>query len=168
MNKITSHPSRSAADRDFIVRDARAEDAAALAAIERAAFDPAHYGNMLLTKRSFAGHIEGGRNAVPVAVAADGTVFGYALGFVKKGSPYVRFASLAVLPAYEGRGAGTALLDAVEDFARRRQLKGVRLEVREDNQRLLDRYGRRGYEVFTRVPDYYQDGAAAVRLARLV
>lgn len=151
-------------DPAFSIRPARPEDAAALAAIERAAFDPKHYGNMMLTKRSFTDHIAGGRNVLPVAVAADGTVIGYSLGFVKKGSPYLRFVSLAVLPAFEGRGAGSALVDALEDYAREHDLIGVRLEVRADNQRLRERYHRRGYRIFTEVDDYYYDGCAAIRM----
>lgn len=161
MNQIAALP-RTALP--FAIRRARLEDAATLAEIERAAFSVEHYGNMLLTKRSFVGHIAGGRNVVPVAVAPEGPVFGYSLGFLKKGSPYLRFVSLAVLPAFEGRGAGSALVGALEDHARATGLVGVRLEVRADNQRLRDRYTRRGYRVFTVVDDYYADGCAAVRM----
>lgn len=156
-----------AADR-YRIRPGKPEDAPALAEVERIAFDPAHYGGMLLDERAFRRHAEG-RNALMVAddLTGDGTpLCGYALGFVRRGSPYVRFVSLAILPQHGGRGAGRLLFESIEGFARGNGFRGVRLEVREDNTRLRDRYLRLGYKIFETVADYYPDGAAAVRLVR--
>ncbi len=151
----------------YTIRPAVPEDADALAAIENVAFEPALYGDSLMSRRSFLHHIRSGRNALLVAVDEDdGSVAGYALGMVKAGSPYIRFYSLAIFPKHNGRGAGTLLFEAIEDFARRKGLRGVRLEVREDNDRLIRRYLRLGYRVFATVPDYYSDGAGATRMVR--
>jgi ribosomal protein S18 acetylase RimI-like enzyme len=151
----------------YRIRPGLAEDAATLADIESKAFDPQHYAGMMLSARDFRRHA-GSRNALLVCedLTAGGAVCGYALGFVKRTSPYVRFVSLAIRPEHGGRGAGRLLFEAIEDFARRNAYRGVRLEVREDNTRLRDRYLRLGYRVFATVPDYYPDGAAAVRMVK--
>ncbi|MGD9739651.1 MAG: GNAT family N-acetyltransferase [Bauldia sp.] len=151
----------------YIIRPARPEDVPALVAIENAAFDPAHYGGLQMTARSFLRHARG-NNILLVAVqnTPEAPVAGYALGFVKTGSPYVRFYSLAVGAEHGGRGAAWRLFEAIEQTARERGYRGVRLEIREDNDRLLARYRRQGYEVFARVPDYYSDGAGAIRMIK--
>lgn len=152
----------------YRIRPATPEDAVPLAAIEAAAFDPARYDGMLMNARTFRRHAAGA-NALLVAedLARPGhPVCGYALGFVKRGSPYVRFVSLAILPEHGGKGAGRLLFEAIEDFARQHRYRGVRLEIREDNTRLLDRYLGIGYSVFETVPDYYPDGAAAIRMVK--
>ena len=151
----------------YRLRPARPDDAAALAEIERAAFGADHYAGMLISARSFRGHA---RSANCLIVAEDGeaggAVAGYALGFVKRGSPYVRFVSLAIGPEHAGEGAGRLLFQGIEDFAREQRLRGVRLEVRADNARLIERYQRIGYTVFDMVEDYYPDHCPAVRLVR--
>lgn len=119
-----------------------------------------------MSRQSFAGHIRAGRNPLFVSIEGGGPACGYALGLVRRRSPYVRFYSLAILPEHAGRGAGRLLFQAIEDFARRRRYRGVRLEIRADNRRLLDRYAGLGYRVFARVPAYYADGCAAIRMVR--
>lgn len=151
----------------YLIRPARPGDVPALAEIERIAFDPAHYGGALMSARSFLHHVRTGRNILLVAEdQEDKSVAGYALGFVRQGSPYIRFYSLAIFPKHNGRGAGPMLFDAVEDYARSHGFRGVRLEVRADNDRLIRRYLRIGYKVFATVPEYYVDGAAATRMMR--
>jgi ribosomal protein S18 acetylase RimI-like enzyme len=119
-----------------------------------------------MSRRSFAGHIEAGRNPLFVATEKNQPACGYALGFVRPGSRYVRFYSLAILPEHAGRGAGRLLFQAMERFARRNGYRGMRLEVRADNKRLIDRYLGLGYRVFDEVGGYYGDGCAAVRMVR--
>jgi len=151
----------------YLIRPARPEDVPALVAIENAAFDPAHYGGLQMTARSFLRHARG-KNLLLVAVqnTPEATIAGYALGFVKTGSPYVRFYSLAVGAEHGGRGAAWRLFEGIEAGARERGMRGVRLEIREDNDRLLARYQRQGYEVFDRVSDYYSDHAGAIRMVK--
>ena len=153
---------------NYRIRPARPEDVDQLAEIERLAFDPAKYGGLLMSKRSFLSHINGGMNPLIVAedLDAEGALAGYALGFVRRGSPYLRFVSLALSPKHNARGAAGKLFQAIEDHARERGYRGVRLEVREDNHRLIKRYVEAGYRVFATVPDYYSDGAGATRMVR--
>jgi len=152
----------------YIIRDARLEDVPALAAIEKAAFDPSAYGEgFTMNARAFRHHVKGDSILlVAEQNSGDHAVAGYALGWVKKTSPYVRFTSLAVLPEHGGRGAAWRLFEGIEKEAQRRGLRGVRLEIREDNVRLLARYKRQGYAVFRTVPDYYSDGAGAIRMIK--
>jgi len=151
----------------YTIRPAHAGDVPALAEIEKTSFDTAAYGGFLMDARAFRRQV-GTRNFLLVAVpnAPGGEVAGYALGLVRRNSPYVRFVSLAVLPEHGGRGAGWRLFDAIERAARDNGYRGVRLEIREDNTRLLARYRRGGYREFATVPDYYSDGAAAIRMVR--
>ncbi len=162
-----SEPTPPAREAPYLIRRARIEDVPALAAIEKAAFDPATYGGLMMDDRAFRRHV-GGKNVLLVAVpnTPEAPIAGYALGLVKRGSPYIRFVSLAVLPEHGGRGAGWRLFDGIEKAARENGYRGVRLEIREDNTRLLARYQRAGYRVFTTVPGYYSDGAGAIRMIR--
>jgi ribosomal protein S18 acetylase RimI-like enzyme len=151
----------------YRIRPARAEDVPRLAAIEERAFDPAIYGGFLMDARAFRRQV-GTRNFLLVAEQniPGGEVAGYALGLVRQNSTYVRFVSLAVLPDHGGRGAAWRLFDGIEQAARDNGYRGVRLEIREDNSRLQARYRRGGYREFARVPDYYSDGAAAIRMVK--
>ncbi len=151
----------------YIIRHATREDVPALAAIEETAFDKTTYGGLLMSARAFRRHVDSD-NFLLVAVTNDDAtkVAGYALGLVRKGSPYVRFVSLAVLPEHGGRGAAWRLFDAIEEAAIAGAYRGVRLEIRADNTRLQARYIRDGYREFARVPDYYSDGAAAIRMVK--
>ena len=130
------------------------------------AFDPALYAGATMSRQSFAAHIRAGRNPLFVVTQPPAPVCGYALGFVRAGSSYVRFYSLAILPEHAGKGAGRRLFQAIEGFARREGYRGVRLEIRADNKRLLERYLGLGYRVFANVPAYYADGCAAIRMVR--
>lgn len=153
----------------YRLRRGRPADAAALSAIERAAFSAPGYAGMQMSERSFLGHLVAGSNPLLVAVQGRGkaeVVCGYALGFVRADSPYVRFVSLAIRPEDAGKGAGKLLFQGIERFARREGYRGVRLEIREDNTRLHDRYLGLGYRIFARVPGYYGDGCAALRMVR--
>ena len=53
---------------------------------------------------------------------------------------------LAVLPEYQGKGVGQALLEAVEDQARRKGCCKLTLEVLDDNMRARALYRRFGFD----------------------
>lgn len=152
----------------YLIRRARLDDVPALVEIENTAFDPAAYGvGFTMNARAFRHHVKGNSILLVAEVnGGDHAVAGYALGWVKSTSPYVRFTSLAVGAEHGGRGAAWRLFEGMEKEAFARGLRGVRLEIREDNVRLLARYKRQGYEVFRTVPDYYSDGAAAIRMIK--
>jgi [ribosomal protein S18]-alanine N-acetyltransferase len=90
------------------------------------------------------------------------TVIGYG-GMMFTGGPQADVVTLAVHPAYWGRGAGTALLCALVNEADRRGCAEVLLEVREDNPRARRLYLRNGFtEVGIRRGYYQPSGVDAV------
>jgi GNAT superfamily N-acetyltransferase len=62
--------------------------------------------------------------------------------------PLLNLHDLAVLPEQRGRGAGRALLEAVESRARNEGCCKVTLEVRQDNERARALYARVGFHDF--------------------
>ena len=60
--------------------------------------------------------------------------------------PLLNIHDLAVLPQYRGQGVGTALLNAVEDHARRKGCCKLTLEVLDDNTPARAVYQRFGFE----------------------
>lgn len=75
--------------------------------------------------------------------------------------------TIGVLPAFEGRGIGRALLTELLAEAARRGADNVMLEVRADNPRAQTLYTRFGFERIHTRRKYYRDGADAwiMRLA---
>jgi ribosomal protein S18 acetylase RimI-like enzyme len=62
--------------------------------------------------------------------------------------PLLNVHDLAVLPDFQGRGIGRALLAAAEERARARGCAKLTLEVREDNARARGLYRERGFRDF--------------------
>ena len=94
-----------------------------------------------------------------VAQGSDGIV-GYAgLMCIE---PIADVQTIAVVPEYEGRGIGTALLTSLIGEARRRGAADVLLEVRADNPRAQQLYVRFGFEQIHVRPRYYRDGTDAL------
>lgn len=147
----------------FAISRARPADLDRLVAIEAAAFDPGDY--LRMTRRQFAVHITNPRATILVARDPAQGAVGYALGFRRRGTRYLRLYSLAVDPAQQGGRVGAELFRAVEAAARRARL-GVQLEIRADNRKLLERYLGLGYRRYRDVPDYYPDGAPCMKLKK--
>ncbi|MCB1507773.1 MAG: peptidase C39 family protein, partial [Hyphomicrobiaceae bacterium] len=144
------------------VRQAVASDLPRLVALERAAFTSDR-----LSERSLRAFLK-----APTAIllvtddAADAPLSGYALILLRKGTGLARLYSLAVSPARRGQGLAHGLLQAAEDAAYEADRMVLRLEVREDNGAALALYRRAGYRPFERIPAYYEDGMAALRMQK--
>ncbi|MER8379735.1 peptidase C39 family protein [Mesorhizobium sp. M0142] len=139
------------------IRKARASDVDDLAAIEKAVFSSDR-----ISRRSFRQLIE--RDTAELLVGeSDGRVAGYAVVLFRKGSGVARLYSIAVGPFFGGRGVGRLLLEEAEAAAFEHGRMMLRLEVREDNPRAIQIYERSGYRKIGREPDYYEDGATALR-----
>ena len=141
------------------IRFAQIGDLDAVVALEHEAFTGDR-----LSRRSLQNFIRAGDRLL-VATEPDGLA-GYALVTWRKGGRRARLYSIAVHAGKSGRGVGRALLGAVEARALAQGCEAIRLEVREDNQRASDLYERLGYRRFGLFEDYYQDGAAALRLEK--
>lgn len=69
--------------------------------------------------------------------------------------------TIGVLPSFEGRGIGRAMLTELLTEARRRGADNVMLEVRADNPRAQQLYTRFGFERIHTRRKYYRDGVDA-------
>ncbi len=91
-----------------------------------------------------------------VAEDASGELAGYAGLREVDGTADIQ--TIAVVPAHQRRGLGTALLNALIDVARRRRAREVLLEVRADNEPAIAFYQRHGFERIARRRGYYASG----------
>ena len=134
-----------------------------LEAIER--LERAVFSGDRLSRRSLRAFILAPHRPLLVATDAAG-VAGYALVFLRKSGRTARLYSIAVDPARARRGVGRALIAAAQTYAIEQGRTTLRLEVREDNHPAIALYERLGYHRFGRAEDYYEDGAAALRLEK--
>jgi len=139
------------------IREAVPADLTAIGRIEAAAFEPSRRSS----RRSLNRALNSAFQRVLVA-ELDRALAGYLIYW-----PYRRtwrIYNLATDPAYRNRGVAGALLAAAVDRARMAGAGRVVLESR-DSVALLDYYTSRGFRAQRRLPDYYAQGEAAVRLA---
>jgi len=103
------------------------------------------------------------------------TVFVIELGSTVAGAAYVlwrkrhgaaRLYNIAVDPHFQGMKLGAKLLEECELEAARRGCRAMTLEVRQDNERAITFYERKGFTVTRSLPDYYEDGMAGLKMAR--
>ena len=142
------------------IRKGTLADLDRLVAIENAAFQGDR-----LSRRSLRAHLT--KPTVSLLVAEAEThgfarVVGYALLAFRKDSKKARLYSIAGDPQHR-IGAGKRLIAACEEEAARRGAESLVLEVRADNARAIALYDERGYVKFATIPDYYEDGASALR-----
>lgn len=102
------------------------------------------------------------------APAAETMVAGAAVVLFRTNSSIARLYSLAVAPAYTGRGIARALLTAAEATARSRCCAELRLEVHENNHGAIRVYRKAGYHEFGRHDAYYQDRGHALRFQKML
>ncbi|GAA5192460.1 ribosomal protein S18-alanine N-acetyltransferase [Arthrobacter gyeryongensis] len=76
--------------------------------------------------------------------------------------PIADVQTIAVVPEFEGRGIGSAILTELIEEARRRGAVEVLLEVRADNPRAQALYVRFGFEQIHVRRRYYRDGTDAL------
>ena len=144
------------------IRPARASDIDRLVAIENRVFE-----HDRISRRSFKQLID--RDTAETLVAeVDGVVVGYSRVLFREGSGVARLYSSAVDPDSGRAGIGRALLDAAEKVAYKEARLLLRLEAREANTRAIELYLRNGYHHIGREEGYYEDGAAAVRMEKLL
>ncbi len=96
------------------------------------------------------------------------TIGGDAVLLFRRGTSTARLYSIAVRSSHRGRGAARRLLTACENAAMERDCLTIRLEVAEDNAAARALYESVGYREFDVVPDYYDNGSAAIRYEKFI
>jgi len=144
------------------IRPARLSDLDAIFALEAAAFSGDR-----LSRRSLRAFIQSARRPLRVAIC-DNRLAGYALVVLRQGTSTARLYSIAVDPSFGRRGIGRALLRACERYAHSHGRRALRLEVRHDNSAAIALYERLNFRRFGRHENYYDDGAAALRLEKRI
>jgi ribosomal protein S18 acetylase RimI-like enzyme len=142
------------------VRAAVTGDLPALVELENSSF----VGDRM-SRRSLARFLSRPTARLLVAFIGD-RLAGYLLVLLHTRHRAARIYSLAVTDAFAGRGIGRALVVAGCEAARAAGRDLVALEVRIDNARAIDLYRRCGFAEIGRVEDYYEDGAAALKMTR--
>lgn len=143
-----------------LLRPAEASDLDALVRLEQEAFPGDR-----LDRRAFR-HALRSPTITMLAAANGSRLLGYVQLQRRRGSRIARLTSLAVSREGAGNGLGRRLVEAAERGARDYGCDRMRLEVRADNEVARRLYERFGYSLFTTVPDYYEDGGAALRFEK--
>ncbi len=141
----------------IVVREARPRDLDAIARLENELFETDR-----VSRRSLREFLRAKHRPV-IAATIDDEIAGYALVALRKGARAVRIYSLAVDARFTRRGVGRALLQACEAYARRHGRSALTLEVRYDNAAAIALYESLGFCQFGEYPQYYSDGATALR-----
>ena len=142
----------------MLIRRARKEDYPAFAAIEAE-----HPGYPAWGERGFAAE-EANRNSVTLAAELDGAVAGFINFWILR--PQVQLNTLAVGKAYLRRGAASALLGKLLEYAAKNLCREVDLEVNERNAGAIALYRARGFELVGKRPKFYNNTDAALLLRR--
>jgi ribosomal protein S18 acetylase RimI-like enzyme len=140
------------------VRQATPADLDALLALEQASFESDR-----ISRAQWRRHVKSATAAVLVTGGAADGIDAAAVVFYRRRSRIAWLYSLAVGARSRGAGLGGTLLAAAEADARARGCESMRLEVRVDNGSAIALYEHRGYARGTRIPGFYEDGAAAWR-----
>ena len=142
----------------MLIRRARREDYAAFAAIEAG-----HPGYPAWGEKGFEAE-EKNRNSVTLAAEEGGRVEGFINFWILR--PQVQLNTLAVSPAFKRRGAASALLGKMLEYAAKSACREVDLEVNERNAGAIALYARHGFEVVGKRPKFYNNTDAALLLRK--
>lgn len=143
---------------DFSIEPAGLRDLAALRTLEKICFPLDAWPMLdLVAVLTFP-------NVVRLKAVVKNEMVGFIAGDVRRSEEVAWIATVGVLPAYRGRGIGTALLQACEE---RIPLPTIRLCVRLSNQDAIRLYQRCGYYQVEKWPKYYQDGETALVMEKV-
>ena len=93
---------------------------------------------------------------------------GYILVILRRGTRLARLYSLAVDPAYQGKGIAGRLMERAEQAAREAGALYMRLEVAGKNTAAISLYRKLGYTQFGLYQDYYEDHGDALRMEKCI
>lgn len=141
----------------LVVREAVLDDLDAIVKLKSNSFPEDQ-----ISRQSLRYHLRKARPPV-IAATIKGALAGYALLSLRKGARAARIHTIAVAARFARRGVGLALMRACEKLARLQGRSALALEVRYDNAPAIALYEKLGFRQFGEHPDYYADGATALR-----
>ena len=107
---------------------------------------------------------EQNRNSVTLTAEADGRAAGFINFWVLR--PQVQLNTLAVSRAFLRRGAASALLGKLFEYAAKSACREIDLEVNEHNAPAIALYAARGFKVVGKRPKFYNNTDAALLLRK--
>lgn len=103
-------------------------------------------------------------DVVRLKAIEDGQMVGFVAGDERSRENLAWIATIGVLPGYQRRGIGRALLHACEF---RLKLERIRLCVRPSNESAISMYRQEGYLDVDSWPRYYDDGESALVMEKI-
>ncbi len=140
----------------MLIRRARKEDYPAFAAIETE-----YSGYPAWGEKGFEAE-EKNRNSVTLTAEIDGRAAGFINFWLLR--PQAQLNTLAVSRDFLRRGAASALLGKLFEYAARSACREIDLEVNENNAPAIALYRARGFEVVGKRPKFYNNADAALLL----
>ena len=144
----------------MLIRRAKKEDYPAFAAIESG-----HPGYPAWGEKGFAAE-EKNPNSVTLAAELDGQPAGFINFWILR--PQVQLNTLAVGKAFLRRGAASALLGKLLEYAAKSACREIDLEVNEHNAPAIALYLARGFEQVGKRPKFYNNTDAALLLRKVL
>jgi ribosomal protein S18 acetylase RimI-like enzyme len=148
--------------KNVTVRPARLSDLDNLVLIEERCFNTDR-----LSRRSLRRFLTASSAKCLLAVV-DGRPAGYALVMFPADVSHARLYSFAVAREARGQGVGRRLLQRAEQAALAGGRGALKLEVRPDNRPAIALYAAGGYREVRRIARYYEDGAPAIRMEKVL
>jgi len=141
------------------LRRAKRTDIAALRVIETASFS-----SDILTREALRRAVDAPSQWLWVAVSPEDVPVGYILLHFRTNSQTARLYSLAVLKAWRGQQIASRLLEAAVMAAKTQGCGKMALEARLADKSLIDFYQARGFSPMRILPQFYEDGADAMKM----
>lgn len=145
----------------FRFRAPRPDDLDALMAIEEASFQTDR-----LNRRRMQHWIGASNRVFLVCDAGKAGIAGYLLIFFRRNSRHARLYSIVINKPFRGCGLSRQLLARGEAAVRKAGCCSMRLEVRTRNRPAIGLYEALGYKRFGIYPQFYEDGADALRMEK--
>jgi ribosomal-protein-alanine N-acetyltransferase len=143
------------------VRRTRIEDLPAILRIETKSFARDAW-----SRDQFLDYLADPARCVFLVASIQGTVIAYALAYHT--AIRAEIDSIAVTPRYRRQGIAATLLKRVLNSLRSLGLPAVFLNVRLENESAIRLYRELGFAPIRRIHHYYEDGATAIRMRRML